>query len=628
MSLLMEDLLWAYPVPEPEPSKELLAAEALPDTLPARLLELALRHPERVALRHKRLGVWEELTWREYLDGVRAAARGLWELGVRAGDAVAILSDNRPEWLFADLGAQALGALAVGIYQTNPVPDVAYILQDSRARVLLCEDQEQVDKAVACRADTPGVEHVVGFDARGTRHVDDARLLTWDAFHTRGSALLEDGWFEARLAELAPHTPSMVVYTSGTTGQPKGALLSAYNVLDSAGELVGMLDVGPEDSVLSYLPLCHVAEKIFTLYLPLSAGCVVHFGESLDTVREDLREVSPTVFLGVPRIWEKMHASVSLRMKDASWLKRRLFDFFTVRGREVARRRREGRATVADRLLWALGDVCVFRPLQERLGLRRCRLAVTGAAPVSAELLEWFDGVGVAICEGYGQTECAGVSHMTPPGRRRLGSVGRPIPGVECRIAEDGEVLVRGSNVFCGYLHRPDATAETVDADGWLHTGDVGRVDEDGFLFITGRKKELLITSGGKNLSPEKIENALKTSPYIKEAVAIGDGRHFVSALVQLDEEAVSDWATRQRLPHTSYADLAANPAVVDLVAREVDKANALLARVEQVRAFRILPKELHQDDGVLTATQKVRRRAVHAAYPELIESMYGGKSA
>jgi long-chain acyl-CoA synthetase len=614
------------PAPEATGAHPGAKRDALPDTLPARLLGLAGRHPDGVALRQKRLGVWEELSWRAYLDGVRSAARMLWELGVRPGDRVAILSDNRPEWLFADLGAQAIGALAVGIYQTNPTPDVAYILNDSRARVLFCEDQEQVDKAVACRAETPHVERVVVFDPRGTRHLDDPRLMAWEDFHARGRAALAPGWFEARLAALDPHAPSMVVYTSGTTGHPKGALLSSSNALGRTGELLRLMDVGPHDTILSYLPLCHVAEKLFTLFLPLAAGCVVHFGESLDTVREDLREVSPTVFLGVPRIWEKMHASITLRMQDASWLKRRAFGLFSAQGRRIAARRREGRLSLGDRLLWGLGDVCLYRPLQERLGLRRCRLAVTGAAPISAELLDWFDGVGVSIHEGYGQTECAGVSHMSPKGQRRLGTVGRVVPGLECRIAEDGEVLVRGSSVFCGYLDRPDATAETVDADGWLHTGDLGRVDADGYLSITGRKREILITSGGKNLSPEKIENALKTSPYIKEAVAVGDRRHHVAALVQLDFDAVSDWATRHRLVHTSYADLASLPAVVELVGQEVDRANALLARVEQVRAFRLLPRELHQDDGVLTATQKVRRRAIHEAYAELIESMYRGR--
>jgi long-chain acyl-CoA synthetase len=340
-------------------------------------------------------------------------------------------------------------------------------------------------------------------------------------------------------------------------------------------------------------------------------------------VQTDLREVSPTVFLGVPRIWEKMNASITLRMKDASWLKRTLYELFSRKGVAIGRRRLAGRMTLGDRVLHRIGDLLIYRPLQERLGLRRCRIPISGAAPISRDLLAWFHGIGIPILEGYGQTEGAGTSHLNRPGAVKLGTVGRALPQVECRTEEDGEILVRGPNVFCGYINRPDATRETVDADGWLHTGDVGIIDADGFLTITGRKKEILITSGGKNLSPEHIENAIKTSPFVKEVVAVGDRRNFVAALVQIEYDAVSDWATRRRVAHTSYSDLAARPEVVELVSAEIETANELLARVEQVRAFRILPKELHQDDGELTATQKVRRRNVLAEYAELVDSMY-----
>ncbi len=597
-------------------------SDALLRTLAGRVRHFAKTRPDRVAMREKHLGIWREYTWADYDANVRRAAWALHRAGVGPGDHVAILSDNRPEWLFVDLGAQALGARSVGIYQTNPAPDVAYILQDSRSKILFCEDQEQVDKAVECRADTPSVERVVVFDPRGTRGIDDPRLVPWDRF-VADAGEPDPGWYEAELVRRDPDEPAMVVYTSGTTGPPKGAMLSNRNVLEGAEEICRLTGTTEDDTLLSYLPLCHVAEKIFTLFFPLTVGATVHFGESIETVQADLREVSPTIFLGVPRIWEKVHAGVTLRMKDASWLKRRLYEYFVNRGIGIGERRLAGRMTLGDRIVWRLGDLLVFRPLQERLGLRRCRMPVSGAAPISTDLLRWFHGIGVPILEGYGQTEGAGVSHINRPGAAKLGTVGRALPQVECRIADDGEILVRGPNVFCGYLNKPDATRETVDEEGWLHTGDVGTVDEDGYLSITGRKKEILITSGGKNLSPEKIENALKTSPYIKEAVAIGDGRNFVSALVQIEYDAVSDWATRNKIPHTSYQDLASRPEVVELVSREIDRANELLARVEQVRAFRIFPKELHQDDGELTATQKVRRRFILGAYGELIDSMY-----
>jgi len=598
-------------------------------TLPGRLLAHAQARPEAVALRDKSFGIWQSTSWRAYWEAVELAGHGLRALGVGPGDHVAILSDNRPEWLFADLGTQGIGARSVGIYQTNPPADVAYVVSHSESKVLFCEDQEQVDKAVEIAAQTPSVTRIVVFEPRGTLDYEDARLISWEAFLAQGREereAAEPGWFEASVRALDPEAPSMVVYTSGTTGQPKGALLSPRNALvvpDGMNEVVG---TEASDLILSYLPLCHVAEKIFSLFVPLTVGCVVHFGEAIETVREDLREVSPTVFLGVPRIWEKMHASVTLKMADSSWLKRTLFDFFSARGEGIAERRRAGTLTAIDRLVWCVGDLLVFRPLQERLGLRRCRIPVTGAAPISADLLAWFHGIGVPILEGYGQTEGAGVSHCSPVDRPRLGSVGQPLPGVEVVLAEDGEILVRGPSVFAGYLHNEEATRETVDAEGWLHTGDIGAVDEDGFTHITGRKKEIIITAGGKNLSPEKIENALKMSPFVREAIAIGDRRKFVSALIQIDREAVSDWAQRQGVVYTSFPDLASKPEVVELIGGAVRDANDRLVQVEHVRSFRLLPKELNQDDGELTATQKVRRTAVGEIYEGLIEGMYGGR--
>ncbi len=606
------------------------ATKLTSSTLPGRVVELAERHPDRVALREKDLGIWQEISWAGYARNVAAAARALWNLGVRPGDSVSILSDNRTEWLYADLGAQAIGALSVGIYQTNPPADVAYIASHCGAKVLICEDQEQIDKAVEVREDTPTVEHVVAIDPRGTRTYDDPRLRRWtDLIDDALSSLdAEPGWFAGQLAERDPQAPSMVVYTSGTTGPPKGAMISSYNALEIADVNAPMLGVDPGDTMLSYLPLCHVAEKIFSLFIPLTSGCTVHFGESIETVREDLCEVSPTVFLGVPRIWEKMHASVSLKMKDSSWLKRTLFERFMAQGAKIADRRMQGKLRPIDRVTWKVGDLLVFRPLQERLGLRNCRAPITGAAPLSPDIIRWFYGIGIEILEGYGQTECAGVSHVNRPNEARIGTVGPLLPKLEHKLAADGEILVRGPSVFCGYLHNEAATKDTIDEDGWLHTGDIGAIDDDGFLRITGRKKEIIITAGGKNLSPEKIENAMKTSPYVKEAVAIGDARKFISALIQIDFEAVGDWASRRNITFTSFEDLAAKSDVLKLVQESVDGSNELLARVEQVRSFRLFHKELHQDDGELTATQKVRRRAITETYGELIESMYKPKGS
>ena len=608
-------------------SKSLSAQELedLRQTLPGRLANFAHTQPDKIALREKNLGIWEEITWHTYYHKVQATGRMLWELGIRKGDHISILSDNCPEWLYADLGTQGIGARSVGIYQTNPAEDVGYIINHSKSKLLFCEDQEQIDKAIEIADSTPTLEHLVIFDPRGTRNYTDERIIIWKDFIEKGEALLkeEPDWFHNKLMEMNPKEPAMIIYTSGTTGPPKGAMLSSYNVTESANQAVEIMETSDSDTLLSYLPLCHIAEKIFTFLVPLTTGSVVHFGESIYTVQDDLREASPSIFLGVPRIWEKIHASVEVKMRDSSWLKRTIYNFWTKKGQAIAERRRKNALSLVDKVLWFIGDIMLYRPLQERLGLRRCRLPVSGAAPISADLIRWFHGIGIPILEGFGQTESTGVSHINLPKDNRIGTVGKCLPLVECKLSDEGEILMRGPHVFVGYLHNDEATKNTIDEEGWLHTGDIGTIDEDEYLKITGRKKEIIITSGGKNLSPEKIENALKTSPYIKEVIAIGDARKFISALIQIEFDTVGDWATRRKIPYTSFGDLSSKPEVKKLIEEEVHRANELLARVEQVRSFRLLPKELNQDDGELTATQKVRRKNVHKIYEELIESIY-----
>jgi len=386
-----------------------------------------------------------------------------------------------------------------------------------------------------------------------------------------------------------------------------------------------------DDTLLSYLPLCHVAEKIFSQFTPLTSGATVHFGESLDTVRQDLVEVSPTIFLGVPRIWEKIHAGVEVAIRNTTPEKRTLYHWAIGVAMRHHHAQQNGDRTIFPRKIvlspflrvqrW-LADWLVLRALRERLGLARVRLAVSGAAPISPELLHWFHAIGVPILEGWGLSESCGISHVNLPGAYKIGTVGRALKGVDCKLAEDGEILIKGPHIFSGYLHNEAATREAV-TDGWLHTGDLGEVDADGYLRIVGRKKEILINAGGKNLSPAKIENALKTSPYIKEAAAVADGRAFTSALIQIEGDLVGDWAMRRGLNYTSFEDLSAKPEVVKLIDGEVRRINDSLARVEQVHAFRLLPKELHQDDGEVTATQKIKRRVVYEKYAALIEDMY-----
>jgi long-chain acyl-CoA synthetase len=600
-------------------------------TLPGRVAVFAHHWPERCAIREKHRGRWREYTWREYLLQVIAVAEALRARGVGPGDRVAIIADNCPEWLFADIGAQACGALSAGIYTTNPPGDVAYVLNHSRARVLIAEDQEQVDKVLVSPEPLPDLEHIVVLDPAGTRGYNDPRLTTWDAFVALGqepAAQISEAEIHDRLTGLDANAAAVIVYTSGTTGRPKGALLAAAGMLSMSHVYVDELGGNRDDQIISYLPLCHVAEKAFSQFTALTAGATVHFGESLETVRQDIVEVAPTIFLGVPRIWEKLHAGVDVAIRNTTPEKRALYRWALGIAERAFAAAENGSLPPALRAQRVLADLLVLRALRERLGLGRCRVALSGAAPISPELLRWFHMIGVPILEGFGMTETCGITHLNRPGAFRIGTVGRVAPGIECRLAEDGEVLVRGPNLFLGYLDDPAATDAAIDADGWLHTGDLGSIDPDGFLTIIGRKKEIIITAGGKNLSPAKIENALKTSPYIKEAAAIGDQRPFVSALIQIEADLVGDWASRQGVAFSGYEDLTRQREVVQLIEREVQRSNEQLARVEQVRAFRLLPQELHEDHGDVTATQKLKRNVVASKFQPLIDEMYRGSRA
>ncbi|WP_110206120.1 AMP-dependent synthetase/ligase [Nocardioides daejeonensis] len=594
-------------------------------SLPGRLLQLAGGMPTEPAIRNKELGIYVESTWRQYADQVAQCAAALAALGVRRTEVVAILADNGIEWVVADLATQGLGAVACGIYPTNSAEEVAYILEHSRAKVVVVGDQEQADKVIEVRARVPHLEHVVIVDPRGTRNYSED-LIHWSDLMAQGHGTPID--FAASVRGVAADDPAVLIYTSGTTGNPKGAILSHANLSVGADRLVDGLGARREDNILSYLPLCHLAEKVFTELLPLTVGNCVHFGESIDTVQSDLVEVAPTVFLGVPRIWEKMQARVDMGLRRSTRLKNWVHAKALAQGYRILARHEERRYLLRDRIQRFFLDVFVHRALRKRLGLERVRAAICGGASVSPEVLRWFYAIGISIREIYGLTE-AGVTHVVPlDARVRIGEVGPEMTGVECRLGDDGEVMLRSQTTFLGYLHDDAATAAMVDDQGWLGSGDIGHIDEHGWLSIVGRKKQIIITSGGKNLSPEAIENALKDSPYIAEAVALGDNRNYVAALIQVDWDATSDWAASQKIAATSFADLAGKTEVRTLIQREIDAANQRLARVEQVRGFALLTKQLHQDDGELTPTQKVKRRAVMEIYHEQIDAIYakGGR--
>jgi len=593
------------------------------ETLPAIVLRRAAETPTVTALRTKELGRWRPITWADYGDQVRAIAAGLHALGVERGDRVAVHAENRPEWLYADMATQALGAICVGIYPTSPAAEVEYLLSHSESKVLVAEDEEQVDKVLAVRSSLPSLRKVVVVDTRGVDMADDL-LMSLDELEALGRDRAGELDLEAEIRATDPNDAAIIVYTSGTTGPPKGAMLSHANLQAAAAAAGHVFEVDERAEVLSYLPLCHIAERLISAINAVATGYVVNFGEGADTFTQDLREVQPTFFLGVPRVWEKMMASITIRMQDAGWLKRANYQLWMRVGGRIARRRwRTGRLRGLDALLYGLGWLLLYRPLREKLGMSRIKGVLSGAAPIAPQVLEFFWTIGVPVREGYGQTENTAQATVTPSDDVRLGKVGKPLPGVEVRIAEDGEILTRGAGTFLGYFKNPEATAETIDADGWLHTGDVGEIDEDGFLKITDRKKDIIITAGGKNISPSEIENMLKVSPYVKEAMVVGDGRKHLTALIGIELDTVGNWALQQRIGFTTYADLASKPQVVELVQGVVDEVNTQLAQVETIKQFRLLPKELDQEDGEVTATQKVKRRAVEREFADLIEEMY-----
>jgi long-chain acyl-CoA synthetase len=594
--------------------------------------------PQRVALREKRHGIWRDITWADYLDNVEMVAYALAALGVTPTDRVAIQSENRPEWLYVDLGSNMLRAVVVGFYPTNPVAEIRYLLQDSGARVLVAEDQEQVDKAMEVIDEVDTLEWVVYLDSRGLADYDDPRLLSLDEAVARGMELrASDPDLLSRIdAEKTPEDVVTLIYTSGTTGPPKGAMLSADNIsygTDVFAEDDGMFGADGlthDDVLVSYLPLSHVVERGVTTWGGLRNGTIVHFAESIDTVVADLAEVQPTVLFAVPRIWEKIQASVAIRMANASRLKRFAYGVARRLGDRAAQERiRTGGAhTPLSRILTFVAWVLAGRKLRRHLGLAKVRMALSGAAPISTEVLTFFLSIGVLIHEAYGMTENTAVATANRPGRVRLGTVGEAQPGIDLRLDErTGEILTRHRGTFVGYWNRPEATAETIDADGWLHTGDVGEWVEGTHLKIVDRIKDIIITAGGKNISPSEIENAIKASPFVREAVVIGDQRPYLTAIIGIEFDTVADWASRQRIEYTTYRDLSSKPQVIDLIAGVVRDVNTRLARVESVRKIRMLHKELDHEDGELTATQKLKRSAFAATVPHLIDDMYAGTS-
>jgi long-chain acyl-CoA synthetase len=613
------------PAQEPALNQTSVNAAAVIDTLPKALVAMVNKQPNRIAMRRKDFGIWHDITWAEYMKKVRQVAMGLHALGVRRGDHVAIIGENQPEWLYSALGAMSTGATFVGVYTTNPVAECEYVVGHSESVVYICEDEEQFDKALEFRTRTPHLKKLVVWDMEGLKHFDDPMLMSFNDLLELGDETdkKNPGLFEKLLSQGKGEDIGGIIYTSGTTGPPKGAMLTHEGYLWVGQASNSITKMTREDETISFLPLNHVYEQIFDMMAHLTAGHIVNFTENTDTVMGDMRDVSPTLFHAVPRIWEKYYSSIVLKMDDATWLKRQCYKIAVKIGSVYNSTKLGGRKPALPVALayWTAYFV-VFRKLKKRLGFDRVRLGFSGAAPISHNILKYFQSIGIPIREGYGMTETTGITHMSDEFNFKLGTVGKALPGCEVRIAEDGEILVKHKGIIKGYYRDPENTKEAL-VDGWMHTGDVGEIDEDGFLRITDRKKDLIITAGGKNIAPQYIENLLKFSPYINDAVVIGDRRKFISAIIVIDEENVVKFAQDNKVQYTTFASLTRSEEVIKLIQDEVDKVNNQIARVENIRKFRILDKKLYTEDGEVTPTMKVKRKSINEQYKDLIESMY-----
>ncbi|HOS26547.1 MAG TPA: AMP-binding protein, partial [Deltaproteobacteria bacterium] len=578
-------------------------------TLPQALRVLASIQPDRVAMRMKDYGIWHDITWKEYAENVRQVAMGLHSLGVKRGEHVSIIGENKPEWLFSALGVMSLGGTFVGVYTTNPAAECEYVVGHSESVVYICEDEEQCDKALVFRERTPSLRKIVVWDMEGLKHFKDDMIMSFDDLKELGRKTDSEnpGLFEKIVDEGREDETASIIYTSGTTGPPKGAMISHRNYRWIARQTEKITRTSIDDETISFLPLNHVYEQIFDLMMHLRVGHIVNFTENTDTVMNDLKDVSPTLFHAVPRIWEKYHSGIVLKMMDATWLKRTLYGLaFKIGTRYNDFKLAKKPVPLPLTIGYWLSYFSVFWKLKERLGFDRVRIGFSGAAPISHEVLKFFQSIGIPIREGYGLTETTGITHISDAVNFKLGTVGRSLPGSEVKIADDGEILIRHGGIFKGYFKDDEHTKEAIDSDGWFHTGDVGEIDSDGYLKITDRKKDLIVTAGGKNVAPQYIENLLKFSPYINDAVVIGDRRKFISAIIVIDEENVVKWAQDHKVQYTTFASLTRTEEVNKLIGEEVAKVNKQLARVENIRKFRLLDKKLYTEDGEVTPTMKV----------------------
>jgi long-chain acyl-CoA synthetase len=578
-----------------------------------------LERGNNIAHREKDLGIWQSHCWLDYYEKARAIGVALLSLGLERGQPVSILSEDNKEWLYCDLGIAGAGGISNGVYTTDSPEQLAYLINDSESAFLFVENDEQLDKYLTVRDQVPTLKKVIVYDRKGLRDFDDPMVMFLDELYALGEQIPDaEEQFSTCIAQSQPDDIRMLIYTSGTTGAPKGAMISHRNVLFqlAAGEQV--LDAHEDDDQLCFLPLCHILERLVSVELPIYKGCTVNFAESPETVFENLREVSPHTFAAVPRLWEKVYRSMMTLRDEATGFGRWCFDRAVAAGEAWHCDRKRNPLSALQYQFW---NLLVLRNVRDLIGMNRLRRGTTGAAPIAPEQIRWFQSLGVPLFEGYGMTETTGVASLNSAKREKVGTVGEALPGTEVRIADNGEVLVRGDHVFAGYWRKPEKTAEDI-RDGWLHTGDVGRL-EDGMLTITGRLKDIIITAGGKNITPAEIESRMKFSPYISDAVVIGDKRKYLTCLIMIDQENVEKYAQDRQVPFSNFASLCRAKEVLDLIDSVIQDVNKQFAQVEQIKYFRLIDVLLTAEDEELTATMKLKRSFVEKKHKHLIDSMY-----
>jgi long-chain acyl-CoA synthetase len=599
-------------------------------TLP-RLLQRNTRElGNRPAIREKDRGIWQTWSWRQYHDEVRDLALGLAALGFRRGDRLSVIGDNRPRLYWAQVAAQCLGGVPVPVYQDSIAKELAYVWNHAEVSVIVAEDQEQVDKILALRAELPALRLVIYDDSRGLSTYQHEWLKSYQDVQEIGRKFAAEhpGFFEAEIDRGRAEDVAIICYTSGTTGNPKGVMITHANAVGVAESFRQESRLTPEDTSLAYLPMAWAGDSVYTLFASLVVGFCANCPESPETVQRDLRELGPSTLLAPPRIWENMLTAVQVRAADATPLKRRAFDYFRSAAERAEILRTEGKPVpVGLRIATALGEFFVYRPVRDQLGLRQTKWVLTGGAPLGPDTFRFFRSIGVNLKQVYGSTETTGLVSLQPDREANPTTAGRPVPGVEIKIGDRGEVLVKGCAVFKGYFRNDEATREVLEPDGWFHTGDAGFIDPQGHLVIIDRAKDVGALAGGAPFAPQFIENKLKFSPYIREAVAFGHDKPFVAAMVAIDPNTVGNWAERRGIAYTSYMDLSQKPEVRELVREEIRRANGTLPEDTRIRRFLLLTKDLEADDAEITRTRKVRRRYVADKYASAIDALYGGAS-